>query len=165
MEASERKVKLAQKLAEFRTRSQLEAAQKLLIELGIPLESCDIFLPKTPDCDRLETWLSKSFPWSFGQINWTQVKGSICLNWHSYDEVDSIFHQLCQSQQLGNSVINAMWFSAHHPVLEMQMELVRASLTKILVEDWDTWVFDPAAGWCIEIYHEGSICYGKPVND
>jgi len=54
-----------------------------------------------------------------------------------------------------------MWFLAHRPILEMQLDLVQISLAALLTEDWDTWIFDPVSGWCVEFYHEGTIGYGR----
>jgi hypothetical protein len=159
LNSSERKAKLAQKIAEFRQRSQLKESQQLLISLGISLDACKIFLPNTDISNRLEQWLSQSFPWQCGQIDWRKVSGSNCESWGDQDI--SGFHSLCQTQQLGNPIVNVVWFSASHPILEMPLELVKLSLEAIVAEDWDTWIFDPVAGWCIEFYHEGTMCYGK----
>ncbi len=156
---SERKAKLAQKLAEFRQRSQLKEAQQLLIELGIPLELCKIFLPNTDVFNHLVQWLSQSFPWQYGQIDWQKVSGCICES--RQNQATSAFHELCQKQQLGDPIVNLVWFSAAHPILEMPLELVKLSLEEIVAEDWDTWIFDPVAGWCIEFHHEGTMCYGR----
>ena len=54
-----------------------------------------------------------------------------------------------------------MWFSAHCPILEMQLDLVQISLAALLAEGWDTWIFDPVFGWCVEFYHEEIIGYGR----
>ncbi|WP_339375576.1 CDI toxin immunity protein [Pseudanabaena sp. UWO311] len=159
LNSSERKAKLAQKLAEFRQRSQLKESQQLLISLGISLDACKIFLPNTDICNRLEQWLSQSLPWQCGQIDWQKVSGSICESWG--DQVISAFHSLCQTQQLGNPIVNIVWFLAAHPILEMPLELVKLSLEEIVAEDWDTWIFDPVAGRCIEFHHKGTMCYGK----
>jgi hypothetical protein len=161
MESSERQAKLAQKLAEFRQRSQFKEAQLLLSELGIPTELCKAFLPNSSESKRLEQWLSQSFPWLFGQIDWQKVSGSICVSWHSDEQAASAFDDLCQSQQLGNSIVNVVWFSANRPSLEIPLDLVKLSLGAIVAEDWDTWIFDPVAGWCVEFYHEGTMCYGR----
>ena len=141
LNSSERKAKLAQKLAEFRQRSQLKESQQLLISLGIPLDACKIFLPNTDISNCLEQWLSQSFPWQCGQIDWLKVSGSNCDSWSEH--VIAAFHSLCQTQQLGNPIVNVVWFSAAHPILEMPLELVKLSLEEIVAEDWDIWIFDP----------------------
>ncbi len=161
MKASEPQTKLAQKLAEIRQRSQLKEAQQLLSDFGIPLDRCLIFLPNTFASERLEQWLSQAFPWQFGQIDWRKVSGSICLSWNNYDEAASAFNCLCKTQQFGNPIVNVMWFSTYRPIIEMQLDLVQISLAALLAEDWDTWIFDPASGWCVEFYHEGTIGYGR----
>ncbi len=160
MEASERQVKLAQKLSEFRQRSQLKATQQLISELGLPSDCCTIHLPNTSASKQLEQWLSTSFPWQCGQIDWQQVAGSICVKGNSHPEEASAFDRICQTQQLGNPLVNVMWFSAHRSTLEIPLEFVKRSLVEIVAEDWDTWIFEPISGWCIEFYHEGTMCYG-----
>ncbi|ELS30371.1 MULTISPECIES: hypothetical protein [Pseudanabaena] len=164
MEASERQARLAQKLAEFRQRSQLKEAHQLAIALGIPLERCQVFLPNQARSKQLEEWLGKSFPWQFGQIDWQRVTNSICMSWHKNECADLVFRELCQAQQLSNTMVNVVWSSAHRPILEMDLNRVKITLSKIVAEDWDTWIFDPQAGWCIEFYHEGTMCYGKAIN-
>ncbi len=159
LNSSARKAKLAQKLAEFRLRSQLKAAHQLLIALDIPLELCKIFLPNTDVSNHLGQWLHQSFPWQYGQIDWQKLSGSICESRH--DQAASAFHELCQTQQLGNPIVNVVWFAAAHPILEMPLDAVKLSLEAIVAEDWDTWIFDPVAGWCIEFHHEGTMCYGR----
>lgn len=159
MDSTQRKAKLKQKLTDFRKRSQLKEAHQLLIKLGIPLDLCQIFLPNTAEADHLEQWLSQSFPWQSGQIDWHRMSGHICVKWH--EQPASIFHELCQTQQLPNSMVNVVWFSAAQPILAMPLDVVKLSLEAIVFEDWDTWIFDPVAGWCVEFYHEGSMCYGR----
>jgi hypothetical protein len=159
MEASERQAKLAQKLAEFRQRSQVKEAHQLLIKLGIPLDLCQIFLPNTAEADYLEQWLSQSFPWQSGQIDWHRISGSVCVSWH--EQPASMFHELCQTQQLCNSLVNVVWFSADQPILAMPLDVVKLSLEAIVAEDWDTWIFDVVGGWCVEFYHEGTMCFGR----
>jgi|GEM_PF-1219771 len=159
MDSTHRKAKLKQKLTEFRKRSQLKEAHQLLIKLGIPLDLCQIFLPNTAEADHLEQWLSQSFPWQSGQIDWHRMSGSICVRWH--EQPAYVFHELCQTQQLPNSIVNVVWFSAAQPILAMPLDVVKLSLEAIVAEDWDTWIFDPVAGWCVEFYHEGTMCYGR----
>jgi len=159
MEDSASQSQLAQKLAVVRQRSQLKAAQNWLTDVGIPMDACQIFLPNSSAAQHLEQWLSESFPWQYGQIDWQSVPESICLNWHSHDVV-SAFQQLCQTKQLINPNVNILWYSAHQPTLEMPLQLVKDAIAEIVAQDWDTWIFEPVTGWCIELYHEGTICYG-----
>lgn len=159
MGSSPRKAKLAQKLTEFRQRSQLKEAQKLLIKLDIPLDLCQIFLPNTAESHHLEQWLRQSLPWQSGQIDWDRMSASTCVKWHGTPA--PMFHELCQTQQLLNSIVNVVWFSAAQPILAMPLDVVKLSLEAIVAEDWDTWIFDPCAGWCVEFYHEGTMCYGR----
>jgi hypothetical protein len=157
MDDSLQKSQLAQKLAVVRQRSQLKAAQNWLTDVGVPLDACQIFLPNSSAAQHLEQWLSQSFPWQYGQINWQLVPESICVNWHS-DDVILAFQQFCQTKQLINPNVNILWYSAHQPTLEMPLQLVKDAITEIVAQDWDTWIFEPVTGWCIEFYHEGTIC-------
>jgi hypothetical protein len=39
--------------------------------------------------------------------------------------------------------------------------VLRAEMTPLLEVDWDTWILSPESRWCIEVYHEGEVCFGR----
>ncbi|BBC26017.1 hypothetical protein [Pseudanabaena sp. ABRG5-3] len=160
MEDSPSQSQLTQKLAAVRQRSQLQAAQNWLTDIGIPLDACQIFLPNSSAAQALEQWLSQSFPWQYAQIDWQSVPESICVNLSSRDDVALAFSELCQTQQLINPNVNILWFSAHQPTLAMPLQLVKDAIAEIVAQDWDTWIFEPVTGWCVEFHHEGTMCCG-----
>lgn len=148
-------------MAEQRQRSQFKAAQHLLSELGIPAESCQVWLPQTAETAQCQRWLGEAFPWVWGQIDWSKVPGSVCLDWNLGEGAAVVFDQICECHPLGNAIVQVIWFSAHRPILSLELAAVKQAAAAIFAQDWDTWIIDPVAGWCVECYHEGTLCYGR----
>jgi hypothetical protein len=159
MDKQTRQERLQQKLQQLKQRQQTQYAQQVLATVGIPAESCTVHLPESESTQACVAWLN-ALPWAGTQIDWSQIPGSVCCDWHTYEQAAEQFTQVCQRQQLGNSLVNLVWFNAANPTLQLSLDWVQQRAASLFAHDWDTWIINRTVGWCIECYHEGTLCYG-----
>ncbi len=115
------------------------------------------------DSMRVTDWMESKFPVaSWGRILWPSVPDSTCLPWANKgaDLVDA-FHSLCDRQDLANPQVVVLWSNALRPGLELSLESVRRHAAEIFNADFDTWIVCESDAWCIEVYHEGELCFGR----
>ena len=111
---------------------------------------------ETTDAD---LWLAHNYPFSWwGRIDWQKVSNSAKRLWSSYTDVVEIFQQLVIEQQLEDTEVFITWDG--QLVLEIQLSELLEADEKLFQMAWDTWIFSPQHGWCIECYHEGELCFG-----
>lgn len=105
-------------------------------------------------------WLETNFPFvSWGRIDWNSVPNSLCLSWDNTDELVSSFEKIVMENKLKNS-LTVVWTNALRPSLKIDMKVMLKYAEAIFEEDWDTWVYSEKDNWCIEIFHDGDICFG-----
>ena len=105
-------------------------------------------------------WLETNFPFvSWGRINWNIVPNNLCLNWDDTDELVSVFEKIVLENKLKGS-LTVLWTNALKAPLKINMGVMLKYAEAIFEEDWDTWVYSEKDNWCIEIFHDGDICFG-----
>ena len=113
--------------------------------------------PEHPDL----RWWQDEFPIAtWGRVLWNAVPHSECSNWARAADAAETLRELCSNHKLGNSQVVVVWSNATQPCLELSLETVLLHAEPIIDADFDTWIICRAGGWCIEIYHEGELCFG-----
>jgi len=107
-------------------------------------------------------WFESNFPITeWGRVDWAKVRGCLCSRWEDLSEASEQINLLVSQQgsTLGWSYI--LWSDATKPMIRVPETVLRAEMTPLLEVDWDTWILNPESRWCIEVYHEGEVCFGR----
>jgi hypothetical protein len=118
------------------------------------------------ETDNTTAWLEQAFPIAtWGQILWPQVTQKSCHTWQNkWQDLPQILTKICDTHDLHNPEVIIVWTNALKPALRMSLDAVRRHTRSIVEMDFDTWMICPREGWCIEVYHEGEICFGKVLS-
>ena len=123
-------------------------------------ETFNNFNLDSPENRRASEWLENNFVIaSCGRIDWDALPDSLCLTWTNTSELLSAFEKIVRENKLKNSV-NVLWTNVLKTPLKIEMNVMLKYAEVIFEEDWDTWVYSEEDNWCIEVYHEGDICFG-----
>ncbi len=107
-------------------------------------------------------WLEGHFPVNaIAHIVWQDVPRSINRRWNDYSDLSATFRLMCDDLGLGDLKVLVMWSTGPSPVLELYLNAIRRYGEQIFAAQWDTFVFSPEHGWCVEAYHEGDLCFGR----
>jgi hypothetical protein len=111
----------------------------------------------------LEAWWSSNFPLtSWGRIKWPDILYRVCFQWdEKWLGLIDRFRFICDAENLENAEVVVIWSNALRPSLKCMLNAVRDQAIAIFQADFDIWVVCPEHSWCIEVYHEGEICYGR----
>lgn len=140
--------------------SDLRLIQELLASLDVGREQYRVL--SSAECERAVAWLKDHFPIAlWGRVIWSEVPDSTCVAWSNFEERASLFAQLCERLDLDNPQVTVMWSNALRPCIEIALEGARRNAEQIFDADFDTWILCPIDGWCIELYHEGELCFGR----
>lgn len=124
-------------------------------------ESYSVITPDGEEMKNINTWLEQMFPIaSWGRIDWRRVPSSVCDKAEGTQQQEKIVTEICNSNQLGGDV-TVVWTNQIKPGLRISLETLLRNLPPIIEEDWDTWIANEADGWCIEIYHDGEVCFAR----
>lgn len=109
-------------------------------------------------------WLEQNFPIdSWGRIAWNVVPGSFCVALTDFSELSLAFEKLIAENKLKGRV-TVLWTNVLKSPLEIDLEVVLRYSNLFFKEDWDTWINSSKDGWCIEVFHDGEICFGHVCN-
>lgn len=113
--------------------------------------------------DALDRWWQTHFPFaSWGRIQWSAVQYHVCQEWtERWKDLPDRFHALCEAEHLQDPEVTIIWSNALRPVLHCTLRAARDHAVTIFEADFDIWIVCPSQQWCIEVYHEGEICFGK----
>jgi hypothetical protein len=113
----------------------------------------------------IDHWWTQHFPFaSWGRIQWSAVPYHVCLEWTAkWNDLVDKFHALCDAEVLENPDVIIIWSNALRPALACNLNVVRDHAAIVFEMDFDTWLLCPSQAWCIEVYHEGELCFGKAV--
>lgn len=111
---------------------------------------------------KLNEWVENNFPFeSFGKINWQKVKSSKCYSWYEWEEMCSTLSVITKElNENPTSSVFLVWADVSLPLFEINFESLKSVGGAIMDTDFDVWFICPSKSWCIEKYHEGSLCYG-----
>ncbi|MGI0483784.1 hypothetical protein ACN4EK_00025 [Pantanalinema rosaneae CENA516] len=165
MDRTTRQAQLRQKLRQLKQQQDHQLAKQTIAQLGIAIERCTWLLPDDSQAIDCVEWLKHAFPWQWSQIDWAAVPGSICVQCPKNLQLVMLFEQLCQQFELGDPVITLVWFNARNPILQMPLSVVQQNALALFTYDWDTWILEPEAGWCMEYHHEGTLGFGYGAID
>ncbi len=131
-------------------------------------EEFTLLMPDSQENLVATEWLEKNFLIaSWGRIAWNEVRGSSCKNWDDFSELLSAFEKLVSENipenKLSGTVI-IFWGNASTPGLRIKLSVFLKYLEAMLEEYSDAWVCSEEDKWCIEVYHEGEICFGAASN-
>ena len=112
-------------------------------------------------------WLEKNFPIaSWGRIDWPKVPNSSCITWTNDSELMLAFQRILVESRLDNKLeitVIVIWSNGLKPCLQINLNTFLKYANAMFQEDWDTWVYSESDNWCIEVYHEGEICFGRYI--
>ncbi len=105
-------------------------------------------------------WLENNFPIaSWGRIAWNEVTQSYCATWNSNSDLITTFEKIILENQLKGDV-TVLWTNALKSPLKIKIDVLLKYLQVVLEEDWDTWIYSKEDNWCVEVFHDGEICFG-----
>lgn len=106
-------------------------------------------------------WIEKNFPVAdWGRINWKAVSNSHCKLWgDDYSKIVWYFQEIVNSNSLSGYVY-IEWDNLLLKPLYLKNDVVLRHIKYIAQESFDTWIYSSELKWCVEIYHEGEICFG-----
>jgi hypothetical protein len=108
------------------------------------------------------SWLEQAFPVAtWGRILWDKVPSSRCTRWATLSDLEHRLRECCERESLDDLVVVVVWSNALRPGLELSLSSAVRHATPIFEADWDTWVLCRVEGWCLEVYHEREICFGR----
>lgn len=112
---------------------------------------------------RIDHWWAQHFPFaSWGRIQWSALSYHVCHQWTTkWDDLVDTFQALCDAEGLENPEVVIIWSNALRPALACPFHVVRDHAAAVFETDFDTWLLCPSQAWCIEVYHEGELCFGK----
>ena len=109
-----------------------------------------------------DDWLQRTYPMSaWGRIAWERVPNSICQAWADFDERLQLLNQVIVDNHLGNPNVVIIWSNAVAPSMELELDSIRHVGGIALAADFDTWIVCKSEGWCIEVHHDGEVCFGR----
>jgi hypothetical protein len=68
--------------------------------------------------------------------------------------------KLCVRHGLHDVEVIVFWSNALRPAIQISVDALLRHAVPIIAADFDTWIISKAKGWCIEVYHEGELCFG-----
>lgn len=131
-------------------------------------EEFTLLMPDSEEGIAASEWLESNFPIvSWGRIDWNAVRESSLKTWDDFPELLSTFEKLVSENisknKLSNSVV-VLWGNASTPGLRIKLSVFLKHLEAMLEEYSEAWVYSEEDKWCIEVYHEGEICFGSASN-
>lgn len=110
---------------------------------------------------RTTQWIEKNFPiTSWGRINWEEVPNCTCRLWENdYSKIVSYFQEIVKTNCL-DGYVQIEWDNLLLRPLYLKIDVVQRHIEYITEQSFDTWIYSPYFKWCVEIYHEGEICFG-----
>lgn len=135
--------------------------QDVLDELSSANDSYRVLSPD--ESDAALAWLANHFPIaSWGRILWSDVTESVCVPWEEKgEELAKAFRAMCQNHQLADPPVIVAWSNALAPAIQTSLVAVCHHAEAMFDADFDTWIICETHGWCIEVYHEGELCFGQ----
>lgn len=120
----------------------------------------NIFLPKSQKNELINEYLKTNFPIaSWGRIDWDKVKNHTIYNTNNHEQNIQSIIKICKKYNLKGDVF-ILWCDALKPCFRLNLETALKYVSEIISEDWDTWFINFDNQWCIEVYHEGEVCFG-----
>ncbi|WP_420816049.1 hypothetical protein [Longimicrobium terrae] len=121
-----------------------------------------VLVPGTDAHSQAEACLTSRFPIAeWGRVDWSRVSHSICRPWESLESASLLVNEIAAHVPLKKENAYVIWTNALRPILHVPVRALRSNLLPLMEIDWDMWIVDDAGKWCIEVYHEGELCFGS----
>ena len=106
-------------------------------------------------------WLEAKMPIApQGRINWEMISGKICLTWSNPSSLVNQLEDIVNEEKLCGDVF-VLWTNTLKKPVKASLTVVLSHAEKIVNEDWDPWICSITDDWCIEVFHDGEICFGR----
>jgi hypothetical protein len=100
--------------------------------------------------------LESSFPFAeWGRIDWGKVSKKENVN--TVNDITTYLEKCCQNF---DAVVYVIWDEGTLPIIKSDLKKVLEVIDDVTAVSFDTWIFSPASGYVIEIYHEGEVWVG-----
>jgi hypothetical protein len=146
-----------------RVRGSLKRISEVILALESHNSAYRVIESQSPEAEAIADWIESHFPIVGVQIDWDKVASSRCIKWSdTSDLVRSFATIVCDLSPEANVIVT--WSDALYPSLEMKLSEVVQSSGAIFEACFDTYIVCQSENWCIEVHHEGTICfgYGRP---
>jgi len=143
--------------------SSAKRIPRVIAALGSQGSSYRVIEAQSREAEQIADWLETHFPIVGVQIEWERVSSRRCIEWSDTLGLTRAFTTLVRDLP-GNPPVVVTWSDALLPSLEIALsELVKVAEV-IFESSFDTWIVCKSENWCIEVHHEGTICfgYGRP---
>lgn len=115
---------------------------------------------QSKEADALADWLESHFPFAGSGIEWSRIEGHRCVPWSTTDGLVRSFTGMASTMR-SDTLVKVMWNDALSPSLEVAFCDVLRLPEHLFEANFDTWIICESENWCFEIYHEGTLCFGK----
>jgi hypothetical protein len=106
--------------------------------------------------DKIFDTFESSFPFTeWGRIDWDKVSKKEIVN-----TVNDITAYLEKCYENFNTDVYVIWDEGTLPIIKSDLKKVLEVIDDVTAVSFDTWIFSPASGYVIEIYHEGEVWVG-----
>jgi len=118
---------------------------------------------QSSEAESIADWIESHFPITGVQIDWARVSSRRCFEWSESEDLVRSFGSLVRGLP-AKSIVVVTWSDALYPSLEMPLCEVTKVASSIFEASFDSWIICESENWCIEVHHEGTICfgYGRP---
>ncbi len=135
----------------------MEAAARL----GLAPARVELLAPDTAAHRLVDEWLRTRFPIArWGRIDWAGVPGSTRATWDFPADAGEEITRIVASLPPAEGDVHFVWSNALRPIARLPRSVLASDVSPLLELDWDTWILALDEGWCIEVYHEGEVCFG-----
>jgi len=109
-------------------------------------------------------WIETTFPIIGQRIDWSQVPGHDCSLWTETADLLKAFDRMVSLYNLRDADVVVTWSDGSCPSVALSVRGLLKVAVEMFEADFDTWIICATQNWCIEIHHDGSICfaYGRP---
>ena len=106
-------------------------------------------------------WLESKMPIApQGRISWEIISDKVCSTWSSPSSLVTTLNSIVIEEKLCGDVF-VLWTNTLKKPVKASLTVVLSHLEKIVNEDWDTWICSITNDWCVEVFHDGEICFGR----
>jgi hypothetical protein len=114
---------------------------------------------QSPEAEAIADWIESRFPVVGVQIDWARVSSARCVEWSDTDGLIRGLATLVRDLP-PETTVAVTWSDALYPSVEMPLSEVLKAAPAIFECAFDTWIVCETENWCIEVHHEGTICFG-----
>jgi hypothetical protein len=115
---------------------------------------------QSPEAEAIADWIESHFPIIGVQIDWSRVQSHECVEWSEIGDLVRAFDSMAHAHP-GTASVIVTWSDALRPSLEMKLSEAIRIAPQLFEGVFDTWIVCQKENWCIEMHHEGTLCFGE----